>query len=149
MEIILKTDIENLGFKDEIVTVKNGYARNFLIPKGYASLATPSAVKVLEENLRQRAKKEAAVIQEAQKNADLLAEAQLVIKAKTAEGGQKLFGSVTAANLAEHLEQMGHHVDRKFISINGGSAKSIGEFEAKIRLHRDVAANITFKVEAE
>jgi len=67
MEIILKTDIENLGFKDEIVTVKNGYARNYLIPKGYASLATPSAVKVLEENLRQRAKKEAAVIQEAQK----------------------------------------------------------------------------------
>jgi large subunit ribosomal protein L9 len=149
MEIILKRDIENLGFKDEVVTVKNGYARNFLIPKGYATMATPSAVKVLEENLRQRAKKEEQAINEAKKNADLLAEADVKIKAKTAEGGNKLFGSITSASLADKLNDMGYNVDKKFVSINGGSAKSIGEYEAVIRLHREVTATVNFSVIAE
>jgi large subunit ribosomal protein L9 len=149
MEIILKRDIENLGFKDEAVTVKNGYARNFLIPKGYATMATPSAIKVLEENLRQRAKKEEQAINEAKKNAELLGEAEVKIKAKTAEGGKKLFGSITSASLADKLNEMGYEVDKKFVSINGGSAKAIGEYEAVIRLHREVTTTVNFSVIAE
>src|SRR5690606_37884682 len=121
----------------------------YLIPQGFATMATPSAVKVLEENLRQRAKKEEQVINEAKKNAELLAAADVKIKAKTADGGKKLFGSITNANLADTLNEMGYQVDKKFVSINGGSAKTIGDFDAVIRLHREVTVTVNFTVIAE
>lgn len=149
MEIILKQDVENLGFKDDIVTVKPGYARNYLIPQGMGIMATPSAIKMLEETLRQRAHKEAKLIEDANTTASALAEAEIVIKAKVAKGGTKLFGSVTASDLSAKLEEMGHNIDRKYISINGGAAKALGRYETVIRLHREVRATIEFDVVAE
>ena len=149
MDIILKQDVENLGFKDDIVTVKPGYARNYLIPQGIGIMATPSAVKMLEETLRQRAHNEAKLIEDANKTAAALAEAEIVMKAKVAKGGTKLFGSVTASDLSAKLEEMGHNIDRKYIVIIGGAAKALGNYEAVIRLHREVRANVNFAVTAE
>ncbi|QTN39702.1 50S ribosomal protein L9 [Cryomorphaceae bacterium] len=149
MDIILKQDVENLGFKDDIVTVKPGYARNYLIPQGIGIMATPSAVKMLEETLRQRAHKEAKLIEDANKTAAALAEAEIVMKAKVAKGGTKLFGSVTASDLSAKLEEMGHNIDRKYIAITGGAAKALGNYEAVIRLHREVRANVSFEVAGE
>ncbi len=149
MDIILKQDVENLGFKDDIVTVKPGYARNYLIPQGIGIMATPSAVKMLEETLRQRAHKEAKLIEDANKTAAALAEAEIVMKAKVAKGGTKLFGSVTASDLSAKLEEMGHNIDRKYIAIIGGAVKALGNYEAVIRLHREVRANVNFAVTAE
>ena len=116
MELILKEDVQDLGFKDDIVTVKNGYGRNFLIPQGLADLATPSAKKVLAENLKQRAHKEKKVIDEATKVADALKQLEIKIAAK-AGAGDKLFGSVTNIDLAAALDKEGHQIDRKFINI--------------------------------
>lgn len=149
MEIILKQDVENLGFKDDIVTVKPGYARNFLIPQGMGIMATPSAIKMLEETLRQRAHKEAKLIEDANKTADALREAEITLKAKVAKGGNKLFGSVTASDLSAKLSEMGHDIDRKYISINGGSVRALGPYEAVIRLHREVRTTVSFEVVAE
>lgn len=148
MELILKKDVENLGFADDLVTVKNGYGRNFLIPRGHAILATPSAKKVLAETLKQRAFKEKKVIEDAQQEADKLNELEIKIAAKTGEG-DKLFGSVNNANLAEALEKEGITIDKKYISIAGGTVKRTGNYEAVIRFHRDVIANLTFDVIAE
>ena len=148
MELILKKDVENLGFTDDVVTVKNGYARNFLIPQGHAVLATPSAKKVLAETLKQRAFKEKKIVDEAQKEANKLNGLELKISAKTGEG-DKLFGSVTNGNLAEALEKEGVTIDKKYISILGGAIKRTGQYDATIRFHRDVISNFTFDVVAE
>ncbi|RNL78047.1 50S ribosomal protein L9 [Sinomicrobium pectinilyticum] len=148
MELILKKDVDNLGFKDDVVTVKNGYGRNYLIPQGFAVLATPSAKKVLAENLRQRAFKEQKVIDDAKKVADALNKLEIKITAK-AGAGDKLFGSVTNIDLAEALEKEGQSIERKFININGGSVKRTGKYNAVIRLHREVIIDLPFEVVAE
>ena len=148
MELILKKDVENLGFTDDLVTVKNGFGRNFLIPQGHAVLATPSAKKVLAETLKQRAFKEKKVIEDAQAEADKLNDLEIKIAAKTGEG-DKLFGSINNINLAEAFEKEGVSIDKKFISIAGGTIKRTGTYEATIRFHRDVVSNFTFDVIAE
>ena len=116
MELILKKDVENLGFADDLVTVRNGYGRNFLIPQGVAVLATPSAKKVLAENLKQRAFKEQKLIDDAQKEANKLTGLEVKITSKTGDG-DKLFGSITSSNLASALEKEGVVIEKKFISI--------------------------------
>lgn len=148
MELILKEDVQNLGFKDDLVTVKNGYGRNFLIPQGLAKLATPSAKKVLAENLRQKAHKEKKVIDEANKVSEALKQLEVKISAKVGTG-DKLFGSVTTIDLAAALDKAGHEVDKKFINIKGGSVKRTGRYDAKIRLHREVIVDLPFEVIAE
>ena len=146
MELILLQDVEKLGFKDEIVTVKNGFGRNFLIPQGKAVLATDAARKVLAENLRQRAKKEDKIIADANTKAEAIDSITVKIAAKTIEGGKQLFGSITSNHLADELEKMGHQVDRKFIKLN--NIKSVGVYEAEIRLHREVKVSLTVEVVA-
>ena len=148
MELILKQDVENLGFKDDIVTVKNGYGRNFLIPQGHAILATTSAKKVLAETLKQRAFKEKKVVDEAEKAAEGLTNLEIKIPAKVGEG-DKLFGSVNNADLADALEKEGVSIDKKYISIAGGLIKRTGQYEATLRFHREVVKNFTFDVVAE
>jgi large subunit ribosomal protein L9 len=148
MELILKQDVANLGFKDDIVTVKNGYGRNYLIPQGYAILATSSAKKVLAENLKQRAYKEQNIVKEANKLAEAIKGLELKITAKTGEG-DKLFGSVGGGQLAEVLAAEGHEIDKKFITIAGGLVKRLGKYDAKVRLHREVIVDLPFEVVAE
>ncbi|MEC7264016.1 MAG: 50S ribosomal protein L9 [Bacteroidota bacterium] len=148
MELILREDVQDLGFKDDIVSVKNGYGRNYLIPQGLATLATPSAKKVLAENLKQRAHKEKKIVDEATKVAEALKQLQIRIAAK-AGAGDKLFGSVTNIDLAEALDKEGHQIERKFINIKGGSIKRVGPYEATIRLHREVVVEFPFEVIAE
>ena len=147
MEIILKKDIEKIGFKNEIVSVKNGYARNFLIPKGLAILATDSAKKILEENLRQQAKKEDAKVDAAKKLAEEIKNSEVIIKVKVAEDKVKLFGSVKVSQLTDALSSLGHNVDSKFIKLT--SIKEVGDYTADIRLHRNVSITLPFKVIAE
>jgi large subunit ribosomal protein L9 len=129
------------------VNVKNGFGRNFLIPQGLAAMATPSAKKVLAENLKQKAHKEKKVVDAANKTADALKTLEVKIPAKTG-AGDKLFGSVTTIDLAAALAKDGHEIDKKFISINGGSVKRTGTANAKIRLHRDVVVDFPFEVVA-
>ncbi|MGB5555357.1 MAG: 50S ribosomal protein L9 [Flavobacteriaceae bacterium] len=148
MELILKEDVQNLGFKDDLVSVKNGYGRNFLIPKGLATLATPSAKKVLAENLKQRAHKEKKIIDAANKTAEALKALEMKLSAKTG-AGDKLFGSITTIDLAAALEKEGHEIDKKFINIQGGAVKRTGPYNAQIRLHRDVVVDFAFEVVAE
>lgn len=148
MELILKKDVENLGFSDDVVTVKNGYGRNYLIPKGYAILATESAKKVLAENLKQRAHKEEEAISQAKKDASKLDDIDLKMTAK-AGAGDKLFGSISDGNLSEALAEKGVEIDKKFISIFGGNIKRLGQYDAKIRFHREVVVDFTFEVVAE
>ena len=148
MELILKKDVENLGFTDDVVSVKNGYGRNFLLPQGLAVLATPSTRKVLAETLKQRAFKEKKIIEDAQSEANKLNGLEIKIASKTGEG-DKLFGSVSNGNLAEILEKEGVSIDKKFITIAGGLIKRTGQYDAKIRFHRDVISNLTFEVIAE
>ncbi len=148
MELILKRDVENLGFADDIVTVKNGYGRNFLIPQGAAVLATPSAKKVLAENLKQRAHKEQKLVDDAQKEADKLKDIEVKIASKTGDG-DKLFGSVNNADLAAALEKEGVSIEKKYISIPGNNIKRLGSYEATIRFHKDVVVPFGFDVVAE
>jgi len=148
MNVILKQDVQNLGFKDDVVAVKNGYGRNYLIPQGMAVLATPSEVKQLEETLRQRAHREKAIVEEAQKTAEALKALELKITAKVG-AGIKLFGSVTTMDLAAKLAESSFTIDKKFIKIVGGSVKSLGKYDAEIRLHRDVVVNFEFEVIAQ
>ena len=145
MKVILKENKEHLGFKDEVVDVKNGYARNYLIPKGIASLATPSAIKMLEENLRQSAVKNQKVKDEAQKMADALNEMVVKVTAKAGDKG-KIFGSVNTIQLADAIEKAGHKVDRKYIKIKGDAIKTLGSYEASVRLHKDINATVKFDV---
>ena len=146
MEIILLTDIANLGHKDDIVDVKQGYGRNYLIPQGYAILATPSARKVVAENLRQRAHKEAKLKAEAEEIAAQLAEVKLTIGAKTSSTG-KIFGSVNSIMISESLKEKGFDIDRKKIMLK--DVKEIGTYTALIKLHRDGKVDVEFEVVSE
>ena len=146
MEIILFTDIANLGHKDDIVDVKQGYGRNYLIPQGYAILATPSARKVVAENLRQRAHKEAKLKAEAEEIAAQLAEVKLTIGAKTSSTG-KIFGSVNSIMISESLKEKGFDIDRKKIVLK--DVKEIGTYTALIKLHREVKVDVEFEVVSE
>ncbi|MUH36418.1 50S ribosomal protein L9 [Zobellia amurskyensis] len=148
MELILKQDVEHLGFKDDIVNVKNGYGRNYLIPRNLAAMATVSAKKVLAENLKQRAHKEKKVVDAASKTAEALKALEMKISAKTG-AADKLFGSVTTIDLAAALEKEGHSIDKKFISIQGGAVKRTGPYNAQIRLHREVIVDFPFEVVAD
>ena len=144
MELILKNDVPNLGFKDDVIAVKNGYGRNFLIPQGKAILATSSSVKVLEEKLRQQATKEEKVIETANATAETLKGLDIKIKAKIA-GGVKLFGKVTLSKFMSALD--GLDIDKNFVNIP--NAKELGKYEAIIRIHRTVTVTVPFEVIAE
>lgn len=146
MEIILLTDIANLGHKDDIVDVKQGYGRNYLIPQGYAILATPSARKVVAENLRQRAHKEAKLKAEAEELAAKLAEVKLTIGAKTSSTG-KIFGSVNSIMISESLKEKGFDIDRKKIVLK--DVKEVVTYTALIKLHREVKVDVEFEVVSE
>lgn len=148
MEIILKKDVEGLGFKDDVVTVKNGYGRNFLIPGGQAILATTSAKKVLAENLKQRKFKEKKVIEDAQKVAEALNELELKIAAKVGSG-DKIFGSINNSDVSDALDKVGQYIDKKFIIVAGGNLKRLGKYNAQVRLHRDVSVELSFEIIAE
>ncbi|WP_111683985.1 50S ribosomal protein L9 [Winogradskyella tangerina] len=148
MELILKQDVENLGFKDDIVTVKNGYGRNYLIPQGHAIMATPSAKKVLAETLKQRAFKEKSIIEAAQKTAEAISGLEVKIASKVG-AGDKLFGSVNNIDVAAALQNAGHEIEKKYINVIGGNVKRLGKYNAVIRLHRDVTIDLPFEVIAE
>ena len=145
MEVILLKDMEKLGYANDIVNVKPGYANNYLIPQGYAKAATASAKKVLAENLKQRAHKDAKILADAQALAEKIANLPLTITVKAEEG--KIFGAVTAADLADALAAKGVEVDRKAITVE--PVKTVGEYEASAKLHREVKAVIKFTVIAE
>jgi len=147
MEIILLEDIVNLGYKDDVIKVKNGYGRNYLIPQRKAILSTPSAKKILAENLRQRAHKLARVKAEAQELAEKLEGITLTIGAKTSSTG-KIFGSVNNIQIAEALEKLGHTVDRKVIVIKE-AIKEVGQYKATLKLHKEVSVEIPFEVISE
>lgn len=146
MKLILKEDVRNLGFKNEIVDVKPGYGRNFLIPKGMAVLATPSALRVHEENLRQQADKLAAFKAEAEKHAAKLEGAKVEISAKTSSTGT-LYGSITPTMVADNLEVQGFEINRKMIEVPG--IKEIGQYVAKVRFHKEVAVEVPVIVTSE
>ena len=148
MKIILKQDIDKLGQKNDILTVKTGNARNFLIPKGLAIQASDSAVKVHNENLKQRAHKEEQIRKEAEKLAAKLAGLKLVIGAKVSSAG-KIFGSVNTIQLAEALNAKGYEIDRKNILLGEDSIKEVGNYKAVVKLHRDVKVDLEFEVVAE
>lgn len=145
MELILKKDVANLGFQDDLVSVKNGYGRNFLIPQGYAILATSSAKKVLAETLKQRAFKEEKLIKDATKQAEAIKELEIKITAKTGDGS-KLFGSISNADIADKLDKAGFEIDKKFIKVIGGTIKRIGKYDATVRLHREVLVDVPFEI---
>ena len=144
MKVILKENIEKLGFKDEIVDVKNGYARNFLIPKNKAVIATENAVKVLNENLRQQESKLNEEIENANKTVEELSKLSIVVKSKLQEDGKKLFGSISSKQLVDEIGKHGIDIDRKFVKLS--SIKEIGSYTAEIRLHRKVNCSLEFKV---
>ena len=144
MKVILKENIEKLGFKDEIVDVKNGYARNFLIPKNKAVIATENAVKVLNENLRQQESKLNEEIENANKTVEELSKLSIVVKSKLQEDGKKLFGSISSKQLVDEIGKHGIEIDRKFVKLS--SVKEIGSYTAEIRLHRKVNCSLEFKV---
>jgi len=148
MKVILLQDVTNLGSKDESVVVKNGYGRNYLIPQKLAILATPSAAKVLAENQKQRAHKEAKLKEEALKMAEVLKTITITIGAKTSTTG-KIFGSVNNIQIAESLKEKGFEIDRKQIIIKEDSIKEIGTHTVKIKLHRDVIVEYSFEVVSE
>ena len=147
MKIILKEDIHNLGYKDDVVEVKDGYGRNYLIPQGKAVIATPSALKVLAENQRQRAHKLAQLKADAEAAAAALKDVALTIGAKTSSTGT-IFGSVGARQVAEALEKLGHNVDRKIIVIKD-TVKEVGNYTALIKFHKEVSVEIPFEVVSE
>jgi large subunit ribosomal protein L9 len=148
MEIILKQDIPSLGHKDDLIIVKNGYARNYLIPQGFAIAATESAKKVHAENVRQRAHKEEKIKIDAEDYAKKLEGLSLTIGAKTSTTG-KIFGSVNTIQIAESLVEKGFDIDRKNITIKEEHVKEVGSYTAEIKLHRDVKVSIQFEVVAE
>lgn len=148
MEVILTKDVENVGLKDDMVTVKNGYGRNFLIPTGAAILATPSVKKMHAETVKQRAHKAAKAKADAEVVAAKLNEATIKVGAKVGEGG-KIFGSVGALQVAEALKAAGYEVDRKGISIKNEPIKATGKYEAEVKVMRDVTATVKFEVVEE
>jgi len=148
MEVILKQDVDNLGSINDIVSVKAGYGRNFLIPKGMAILATPSMKKVMAENVKQQAHKAAKAKDEAASIAEKLEGVSLKIGAKAGESG-KIFGSVNTIQLAEALTKAGFDIDRKKISIKEEPIKNLGSYTAKIKLHKEVTKEVAFEVVEE
>jgi len=148
MEIILKQDVERLGSKDEIVKVKEGYGRNYLIPQKKAIEASASAKKILAENIKQRAHKEAKLKDAAQKIADQLINKKITIGAKTSTLG-KIFGSVNTIQLAEAINKKGFEIDRKQIMLPEDHIKEIGTYSAKIKLHKEIIIDVEFEVIAE
>lgn len=148
MEIILKQDVQRLGSKDDIVNVKDGYGRNYLIPQGIAVIATESAKKVLAENIRQRAHKEAKLKEEALVVAEKIKALKISIGAKTSTTG-KIFGSVNNIQLAEAIAAQGIEIDRKYITISKEGVKEVGTHTAKIKLHREVVVDFEFEVVSE
>ena len=146
MEIILKKDVANLGHADDIVNVKTGYAVNYLIPQGFAVMATASAKKVHAENLRQRAHKIAKFVGDAEALAAKLAETTVQVAVKGSESG-KIYGSVTAAQLAEALAAVGIEVDKKDITVE--AAKELGTYEATVKCFRDVKGTFKYEIVAE
>lgn len=145
MQVILIKDVEKLGYANDIVDVKPGYANNFLLPQGYAKVATESAKKVLAENIRQRAHKEAKLLADAQVLAEKIENLPLTLTAKAEE--EKIFGSITSADLAAALAEKSIEVDRKAIEVE--AVKTLGEYVATVKLHREVKATIHFSVVAE
>lgn len=149
MEIILKEDLANLGHANDLVTVKDGYARNYLIPKGLAIIASPSAKKMHAENKKQQAHKEERLLKEAEEKAEALKRKTIKIGAKTSSTG-KIFGSVNTIQIAEALSKKGVDIDRKQIEIlNEDSIKEVGTYTARIKFHRDLVTEITFDVISE
>lgn len=148
MQVILKQDVENLGFADDIVEVKNGYGRNFLIPARKAVLATESARKVLAETLKQRAYKEAKLIEEATVTAEAIKGLEIKLTSKVGQG-TKLFGSISNIDIAGALTKEGHSIEKKFIKIAGGSIKRTGKYTAAVRLHRTVTVDVNFEIVGE
>lgn len=147
MQVILKEDVVNLGYKDDIVTVKDGYGRNFLIPTGKAVIASESAKKVLAENLKQRAHKLAKIKADAEELAAKLNSVSLTIGAKTSSTGT-IFGSVTNIQVAEALAKAGFEIDRKVIVIKE-NVKEVGQYKATLKLHKEVSVEIPFEVVSE
>lgn len=147
MEIILKQDVKHLGYKDDVVTVRPGYGRNFLIPKGLAILATESARKVLAENLKQAQFKQDKLRKDAEAMAEALKSVTVIVGAKAGETG-KIFGAVTTLQLAEAIKKLGHEVDRRNITFEN-DVKVVGMHVANLNLHRDVKVQIEFEVVAE
>lgn len=147
MKIILKEDVQRLGFKDDVVEVRDGYGRNYLIPFGKAVVATESALKVLAENQRQRAHKLAKIKADAEALAAVLAEVKLTIGAKTSSTGT-IFGSVNSIQIAEALEKLGHNIDRKLIEVSD-AIKEVGDYKAIVNLHKEVVVEVPFTVVAE
>lgn len=147
MKIILKEDITNLGYKDDVVEVKNGYGRNYLIPQGKAIIASESALKVLAENQRQRAHKLAKIKADAEAVAETLKDVALTLTAKVSNNGT-IYGSVNNIQIAEALEKLGHNVDRKIIVVKN-AVKELGKYEAVVNLHKEVSVVIPFEVVAE
>lgn len=148
MDVILKQDIPNLGSKDDIVKVKSGYGRNYLIPRGLAIVATPSSVKMMQEMKKQQAHKEEKLRAEAEEIAKQLENKEIKIGAKTSSTG-KIFGSVNTIQIAEALNKKGFDIDRKKITIEGDVIKEVGEYVANIKLHREVVVSLKFEVVAE
>ena len=148
MEVILKQDIKGLGYKDDLVKVRPGYGRNFLIPRNAATLATEGAKKMHAELMKQRSFKEEKLRKEAQANAEKLAAVVIKIGAKAGENG-KIFGSVTTIQVAEALNKAGYPVERKNIEIVEDTIKALGTYTAKVRLFKDVTSSISFEVVAE
>ena len=147
MKLILKEDIENLGYKDDVVEVKSGYGRNYLIPQQKAVIATPSALKMLAENQKQRAHKLAKIKADAEAAAAALEGVTLTIGAKTSSTGT-IFGSVNSIQIAEALEKLGHTVDRKLIYLKD-AVKEVGSYKATIKFHKEVSVEIPFEVVSE
>lgn len=148
MEVILKQDVEHLGYANDVVKVREGYARNYLLPSGLATVATESARKQLAETLKQRAHKLAKIKEEAEKMANGLGDKTLRIGAKVGEKG-RIFGSVNTIMIADALKAIGFEVDRKSIKIKGDAIKAIGKYEAEVAFHRDVVRTIPFEVVEE
>ena len=148
MEIILKQDVKSLGYKDDLVKVKAGYGRNFLIPKGYAIVANETNKKMLQETVKQRAFKEEKIKKAASATADSLKNIVLKVGAKVAEKG-KIFGSVNALQLADAIKKLGFEVDRKNIILNEEHIKTIGLYTADVRLHREITVKVSFEVVEE
>ncbi|HOE38293.1 MAG TPA: 50S ribosomal protein L9 [Bacteroidales bacterium] len=148
MEIILKQDVDNLGHKDEIVNVKPGYARNYLIPQGYAIMATASAKKVYEENMKQKAHKEAKLREDAEVVAEKMNGLSLRIGTKTSSTG-KIFGSINTVMIAEALEKEGFNIERKNITLKGEAIKEVGNYEANVKIYKNIKVVVPFEVYSE
>ncbi|MDA3892200.1 MAG: 50S ribosomal protein L9 [Salinivirgaceae bacterium] len=148
MDIILKQDIPSLGYKNEVVKVKDGYGRNYLIPQGLAILATESTKKVMAENLKQRAHKLEKIKNEAIELKEKLADVKITLGAKTSSTG-KIFGSVNNIQLSEALQKQGYNIERKNILVKGDTIKEVGEYNAKIKLHKEVEFDLPFIVVSE